>query len=133
MGTACCRTVRSPSLLQLVCQDHFVGRFQQALSEAGMNAVGRVHDLLRHVVFGHGKSKDNLSQSRQARQENLACLREPGDNCIWLRSSKELETSSVIGPPSGSWSRKTGVNRSRNEHTTVAEVLREHVTLEVEG
>src|SRR5713226_8645475 len=45
------------SLLQLVCQDHFIDGFQQARPEAGMNAVGRVHDLLRHVVFRHVKSK----------------------------------------------------------------------------
>jgi hypothetical protein len=36
------------------------------------------------------------------------------DNLLeWPRSSKELETSSIIGPQCGSWSRKTGVNRSR--------------------
>jgi hypothetical protein len=64
-------------------------------------------------VTASQNQQNNLSQSRQDRQENLASLREPGDNCSWLRSSKELETSSVIGPQSGSWSRKTGVNRSR--------------------
>src|SRR2546427_2204368 len=57
-------------LFQLVCQDRCVGRFQQARSEAGMNAVGRVHDLLRHLVFVHVHLKNNLPQSRQDRKEN---------------------------------------------------------------
>ncbi len=32
--------------------------------------------------------------------------------------NKAAGARSVIGPPSGSWSRRTGVNRSRNEPTT---------------
>jgi hypothetical protein len=78
-----------PSVLQFVRQDHFIDRLQQARSEAGMNAVGRVHDLRRHFVFGPVTSKNNLMPRRQdARKTSLP---EPGDNGGGLRSSKEPE------------------------------------------
>src|SRR2546426_8552024 len=41
--------VQTP-LLQFVCQDHFVDRFQQPRSEAGMHTVGRIYDLFGHLV-----------------------------------------------------------------------------------
>jgi hypothetical protein len=57
--------------------------------------------------------------SPQTDEMYFAGSRNIADNpSSWLRLSKELETSSVIGPRSGSWSRGTGANRSRDEHST---------------
>jgi hypothetical protein len=70
-------------------QDHFVDRFQQTWSETGMHAVGRVHDLRRHFVFGHVTSKTISRQD--AKIAKKTGLPEPGDNYRGLRSSKELE------------------------------------------
>src|ERR1022692_1064326 len=41
------------SSFQVKRQNHFIDRFQQTRPEAGMNAVGRVHDLRRQLVFRH--------------------------------------------------------------------------------
>jgi hypothetical protein len=42
------------STIQLVRQDCIVNRFQQARSECGVNAEGRVHDFLGDGVLSHG-------------------------------------------------------------------------------
>src|SRR5438105_6136031 len=73
---SCGRATALP-LLQLVRQDCFVDRFQQTRPETGVNAVSRVDNLLRHLVFRHADS-NHLTQSRQARQENLTYPHKPG-------------------------------------------------------
>src|SRR5437588_5747645 len=65
-------------LFQLVCQDRCVGRFQQAGSEAGMNAVGRLHDLLRHLVFVHVQSKTiSRKAAKIAKKTSRGCQTMP--------------------------------------------------------
>ena len=50
-----------------------------------MHAVGRVHDLRRHFVFGHVKSKTI------SRQDAKKTSQKHGDNSRGLGSSKKLE------------------------------------------
>jgi hypothetical protein len=53
-----------------------------------MHAVGRVHDLRRHFVFGHVKSK---TISRQDAKIAKKTSHKHGDNSRGLGSSKKLE------------------------------------------
>src|SRR5437016_719403 len=73
-------------LFQLVCQDRCVGRFQQAGSEAGMNAVGRLHDLLRHLVFVHVQSKTISRKAAKIAKKTPAAARQ----CLQARSEDPL-------------------------------------------
>src|SRR5438105_14094509 len=96
------------SLLQFVRQNHFVHRFQQARPETGMDAVSRAHDLLRQFVFGHVQSKTiSRKDAKIAKKTSPLSLRTRSGR------ARSWKSSPVIGPLSGSWSRKTGVNRSR--------------------
>ena len=53
-----------------------------------MHAVGRVHDLRRHFVFGHVTSK---TISRQDAKIVKKTSQKHGDNSRGLGSSKKLE------------------------------------------
>ena len=70
-------------LFELIRQDYFVDRLQQSWSQAGVNTVGRVHDLLGYFVFGHVKSKTNSRQAAkpqgkpQTRPISFSIVRDP--------------------------------------------------------
>lgn len=58
---------------QVVGQHRFLGRLQQARPEARVKPKGRIHPSASPIPSR--RLKNNFSQRRQARQENLAPLR----------------------------------------------------------
>jgi len=85
-----------------------------------MHPEGRIHDLLGHFVFCHvtSASKKNLSPRRQDAKKTFSCRRDLRNNTRGPGRTGNWKSSSIIGPRSGSWSRRTGVNRSRDESIT---------------